>query len=87
MSKKSTNALEAVKLDKERRRAILKVCASSGFSDFAVYQVFWDARSDYMNMGANTSATMVINFIRMFRDGPEVSLKGSPTVSPLTAAA
>ena len=44
MSKKSTNALEAVKLDKARRRAILNVCASSGFSDFADYQGFGDTR-------------------------------------------
>ena len=29
---------------------------------------------------------MVISLIRMLIDGPEVSLKGSPTVSPTTAA-
>ena len=29
---------------------------------------------------------MVIRLMRMFMDGPEVSLKGSPTVSPTTAA-
>ena len=39
-----------------------------------------------MNIGANTKATIDINFSSMFRDGPEVSLKGSPTVSPTTAA-
>jgi hypothetical protein len=27
-----------------------------------------------------------ISLIRMFREGPEVSLSGSPTVSPITAA-
>ena len=27
-----------------------------------------------------------INFIKMFNEGPDVSLKGSPTVSPTTAA-
>ena len=38
------------------------------------------------NNGANTSDTIVINLIRMLIDGPEVSLNGSPTVSPTTAA-
>jgi hypothetical protein len=39
------------------------------------------------NKGAITKLTMAITFIRMFIDGPEVSLKGSPTVSPTTVAA
>ena len=30
--------------------------------------------------------TVEHSLIRMFRDGPEVSLNGSPTVSPTTAA-
>lgn len=29
---------------------------------------------------------MAISLIRMFSDGPDVSLRGSPTVSPTTAA-
>ena len=41
---------------------------------------------NYMNNGANTNATIVINLIKMFNEGPEVSLNGSPTVSPTTAA-
>jgi len=36
--------------------------------------------------GAITRATMLINLMRMFIEGPEVSLNGSPTVSPTTAA-
>ena len=40
----------------------------------------------FTNSGANTSETTVISLIKMFSDGPEVSLKGSPTVSPTTAA-
>ena len=36
--------------------------------------------------GANTKETIDISFIRMFRDGPLVSLNGSPTVSPTIAA-
>src|SRR5690606_39137633 len=34
---------------------------------------------------ANTRLTMLISLIRMFSDGPLVSLNGSPTVSPTTA--
>ncbi len=33
-----------------------------------------------------TTLTMHISLIRMFKLGPEVSLNGSPTVSPMTAA-
>ncbi len=39
-----------------------------------------------MNSGANVSETMVMRLMRMFMDGPDVSLNGSPTVSPTTAA-
>ncbi len=35
---------------------------------------------------AMTMDTMLISLMRMFRLGPEVSLKGSPTVSPTTVA-
>lgn len=38
------------------------------------------------SIGPNTSETTVISFIRMLIEGPEVSLNGSPTVSPTTAA-
>jgi len=38
------------------------------------------------NNGANTNDTIVINLIKILIDGPEVSLNGSPTVSPTTAA-
>lgn len=38
------------------------------------------------NNGANTRDTIVISLIRILIDGPEVSLNGSPTVSPTTAA-
>ena len=34
----------------------------------------------------NTNAIAAINLIRIFKAGPEVSLKGSPIVSPTTAA-
>ena len=40
----------------------------------------------YFIRGTNTRETMVISFMSMFMLGPEVSLKGSPTVSPTTAA-
>jgi len=35
---------------------------------------------------AKTTETMLMSLIRMFRLGPEVSLNGSPTVSPTTVA-
>ena len=35
---------------------------------------------------ANTIETILKSLIRIFTDGPAVSLKGSPTVSPTTAA-
>ena len=36
--------------------------------------------------GAKITATFPTSLIRMLRDGPAVSLNGSPTVSPMTAA-
>ena len=33
----------------------------------------------------NTSDVMAESLMRMFMEGPEVSLRGSPTVSPTTA--
>ena len=41
---------------------------------------------NYLIKGAITSATTDINFNKILSDGPEVSLNGSPTVSPTTAA-
>src|SRR5262245_55006318 len=38
------------------------------------------------NHGASTRETTLMSLIKMFMAGPEVSLKGSPTVSPTTAA-
>ena len=40
-----------------------------------------------LNSGAMTRLTIAITLIKIFIDGPEVSLNGSPTVSPTTAAA
>ena len=42
---------------------------------------------NYMNSGTHTKDTMDISLSRIFKEGPEVSLQGSPTVSPTTAAA
>jgi len=36
--------------------------------------------------GVNTRDSTAISLIKTFREGPEVSFKGSPTVSPITAA-
>ena len=41
---------------------------------------------NFYSKGAITNATTDINFSKIFNDGPEVSLNGSPTVSPTTAA-
>ena len=35
---------------------------------------------------AITMETMLISLMRMFNDGPDVSLNGSPTVSPTIVA-
>lgn len=40
-----------------------------------------------MNKGPKINDTIAISFNRMLIAGPEVSLNGSPTVSPVTAAA
>jgi|GEM_PF-2595638 len=40
----------------------------------------------YTRNGAITRETTAISLSRILRDGPEVSLNGSPTVSPTTAA-
>jgi len=42
--------------------------------------------SAYKNNGASTSVTVASSLINTCRDGPAVSLNGSPTVSPTTAA-
>lgn len=39
-----------------------------------------------MKIGAKTNVIVETNFIKICIDGPAVSLKGSPTVSPITAA-
>ena len=39
-----------------------------------------------LNKGAITKLTIAITFIRIFIAGPDVSLNGSPTVSPTTVA-
>ena len=38
------------------------------------------------NLLPKTSDIMAISFIKILIDGPDVSLRGSPTVSPTTAA-
>jgi hypothetical protein len=39
-----------------------------------------------LNLLPKTREMIAISLMRMFRAGPEVSLRGSPTVSPTTAA-
>ena len=45
-----------------------------------------DAAGRQMNSGASTSVIVARSLMRTCSDGPAVSLKGSPTVSPTTAA-
>jgi len=40
----------------------------------------------YRKIGAKTTDTIAMSLSRIFRAGPAVSLNGSPTVSPVTAA-
>lgn len=41
---------------------------------------------NYANLLAKIKDSIAINFIKIFKAGPDVSLRGSPTVSPTTAA-
>ena len=50
------------------------------------YEISYSNPPIAINNGANTSDTTVISLIRILMDGPDVSLNGSPTVSPTTAA-
>ncbi len=73
----------------ERMFAFL--CSSTFSSDGATPQydnagLNFCSYRNLMKRGRNTSDTMDISFISMFSDGPDVSLHGSPTVSPTTAA-
>lgn len=55
---------------------------------FTPYTLF-EYQFDYVKAiirGRNTSDTIDINLINIFSEGPEVSLQGSPTVSPITVA-
>ena len=55
--------------------------------DVEVHFALHSPKSIYpINNGPNTRATIDINFNKIFNAGPEVSLNGSPTVSPTTAA-
>ena len=77
-------------------RAAKKLARLSPHQLLSITLLFY-YKTDYLNRpssrpplaartGANTRDTMVISLIRMFIAGPEVSLNGSPTVSPTTVA-
>ena len=59
--------------------------AIAGFLFFEFY-VFYNMPFN-VNNGAITRLTIAITLIKMFIEGPDVSLNGSPTVSPTTTAA
>ena len=63
------------------------ICTHSGTdTSFHFYDSFYNNPPIDRNNGANTSDTTVISLIRILIEGPDVSLNGSPTVSPTTAA-
>ena len=63
---------------------------NSGSDHFAPANLLLCRRARYCIQatinGTKITATIVISLMRILRLGPEVSLKGSPTVSPITAA-
>jgi len=76
----------SILLYKKRRS---KNCAAGILLDIAEHRAYQNRPAPLliiMKMGANTRDTTVISLIRMLMDGPEVSLNGSPTVSPTMAA-
>ena len=58
----------------------------AGKKQETLFQLLYLIRLKESTTLANTMETMLSSLIRMLIDGPEVSLKGSPTVSPTTAA-
>ncbi len=82
---------QSLRAKKERRRHLQAASFTSGIGwwgpappsvVFLYYLMPWIM----INTGALTKETTETSLIRMFMVGPEVSLKGSPTVSPTTAA-
>jgi len=66
-----------------------KEAAPSGTASFSMFYKLPADQENRPNVTvrpAITTETMVISLIRMLREGPEVSLNGSPTVSPTTPA-
>ena len=51
-----------------------------------VYWFDYLIKEKFATTAANTIETIESSLMRMLMDGPEVSLNGSPTVSPTTAA-
>ena len=67
----------------------LKTTKARGFShnpELSLYRSKSKLITYLKKSGAKTNATIVINLIKILSEGPAVSLKGSPTVSPTTAA-
>jgi len=61
------------------------VCGYS-YSEKLIFSAFIMPGAHLTTVGAKTTATILINLMRMLSEGPDVSLNGSPTVSPTTAA-
>ena len=88
MTLKEINRKKLNKPSSRRERVTLNITLMKGKFPNVFFAIFFLSLYIFYvtSSGAITRATTEINFSRMFSDGPEVSLKGSPTVSPTTAA-
>ena len=58
------------------------ICELNIWTEYLIYYII-----EYpTTKPATTIEIILINFINIFKDGPDVSFKGSPTVSPTTPA-
>ena len=72
------------------RKNILRKRKDTIIKEFVNYVYDFYGKGGVYDMGATvsqiTTATIDINLMRIFSEGPLVSLNGSPIVSPITAA-
>ena len=83
----------ATKMILNARENAIKFYLSLGYFEIGPYQSdtgipHKTMQKDFISQskGAITRLTIAMTLIKIFMEGPEVSLKGSPTVSPTTAA-
>jgi len=71
---------------RDGRRPVAREAGASGYRQSPRPSQAEIAGANFTMRPANTTLTMLMSLMRMFRLGPEVSLNGSPTVSPTTPA-